>query len=69
MFDPLLLVAVAFFSIVGIGSLLVAVNDWLEARWHSARQVRPGKVLAQEPLQGSAAFAPRRYGRRSVRLG
>jgi hypothetical protein len=33
--DPLIIAAVAFASVIVVGTLMVAVNDWLEAR-HAA---------------------------------
>lgn len=32
MLSPLLLAAVSFFTVIVVGSLLVAINDWLERR-------------------------------------
>jgi hypothetical protein len=64
--DPLFLAGAAFFSVIVVGSLLVALNDWLEAR-HAAHGSPNGSRLPPSAARAFRRLAlPRRWARRRL---
>jgi hypothetical protein len=70
--DPVVVAALAFFLVIAVGTLLVAVNDWLEAR-HEELVASGRRGVARIRLSGSelarAARGNRGRGLRLAREG
>ena len=59
--SPLFLAAASFFTVIVVGSLLVAINDWLERR-----HADPQPAIGIGPRRAGLPLYQRRHGR-SVR--
>ena len=59
--SPIFLAAASFFSVIVVGSLLVAINDWLESR-----NVDPQPAVGVSPSRVAYPIYERRH-KRSVR--
>jgi hypothetical protein len=67
--DPLVVAALAFFLVIAVGTLLVGINDWLEAR-HEELLARGMRGVARIRMSGSelARAATRGNRGRGLRL-
>ena len=56
--SPIFLAAASFFSVIAVGSLLVAINDWLESR-----NVDPQPAVGVSPSRVTYPIFERRHKR------
>jgi hypothetical protein len=61
--EPLIFAAAAFSSVIVVGTLMVAVNDWLEARHVASGSPSCGRMLRELGRRGG--LRERSYQRRS----